>query len=263
MALACRRMPCENHMDRLTTTDAQLNSSTKPIEQDLQATTLSTDNAIRAVLIDLDGTMVDSAPDIIEAANRMLLALGGPPMSAALVTSFIGNGVPTLVRRLLAASPTLADAAVGHAQSMFYRHYQDTNGRFSRLFPGVLAGLIALQQAGYRIACVTNKPMAYTEALLETFGLDRYLQAVVAGDSFAQMKPDPAPLLHACKLLGVPPRDAVMVGDSHVDVEAARAAGMTSYILRYGYPGAGGVAGLKADVLIDSLAELHGLLAAV
>ena len=216
--------------------------------------------AIRAVLIDLDGTMVDSAPDIVEAANRTLVDLGAPRMTAEAVTSFIGNGVPTLVRRLLAASPTIANIDADGAQALFYRHYRDTNGRFSRLFPGVLDGLSALRRGGYRLACVTNKPMDYTNALLQVFKLAPYFQAVMGGDSIAQMKPDPAPLLHACKVLGVLPQAAVMVGDSHVDVAAARAAQMPVYVLRYGYPGPGGVAALRADALMDSLLELPMLL---
>lgn len=218
--------------------------------------------AIEAVLIDLDGTLVDSAPDIVEASNRMLVELGAPALSAAVVASFIGNGVPMLVQRLLHASPGLRCSDDAAARALFYRHYQETNGRFSRLFPGVQAGLDALQQAGYRMACVTNKPIAYTTPLLQAFGLEHYLQVVVGGDSIAQMKPDPAPLLHACALLGVAPAQAVMVGDSHVDVAAARAAGMPSFILRYGYPGPGGVAALAADVFIDSLTELPALLRA-
>lgn len=215
---------------------------------------------VRAVLIDLDGTMVDSAPDIVEAANRMLGELGALPMPAAQVASFIGNGVPTLVSRLLEASPTLKQVDAAAAQKMFYRHYHDTNGRYSRLFPDVITGLAALKHAGYRLACVTNKPADYTEALLQAFGLDPYLQAVVAGDSIAQMKPDPAPLLHACALLDVPLQAAVMVGDSHVDVAAARAAPMPCFIVRYGYPGPGGLAALNADLLIDSFLELPALL---
>ena len=222
--------------------------------------TPSTAEAVRAVLIDLDGTLVDSAPDIVEAANRMLAELGAPPMPASVVTSFIGNGVPTLVRRLLAATPMLAAVDVSHAQSMFYRHYHDTNGHFSRLFPGVLAGLSALQRAGYLLACVTNKPLDYSEALLQAFGLGSYFRVVVGGDSIAQMKPDPAPLLHACMSMEVPPQAAVMVGDSGVDVAAARAAQMPVYILRYGYPGPGGVEALRADGLIDSLEEMPALL---
>lgn len=226
----------------------------KPIEK------LPFSKTARGVLIDLDGTMVDSAPDIVEAANRMLLELGAPVLSYAVVASFIGNGVPMLVRRLLAASPGLAPVAEGLARDLFFRHYHETNGRFSRLFPGVMQGIMMLQAAGFRIGCVTNKPIDYTTPLLQAFGLERYMQAVVGGDSIPQMKPDPTPLLHACELLGVMREHAVMVGDSHVDVAAANAAAMPVYIVRYGYSGPGGLHALKADTLIDSLAELPGLL---
>lgn len=218
-------------------------------------------NRARAVLIDLDGTMVDSAPDIVEASNRMLVELGAPALSPAVVASFIGNGVPTLVQRLMTASPGLPKIDETDARAMFYRHYHETNGRFSRLFPGVVQGLTGLQHAGYRLGCVTNKPMDYTTPLLQAFGLERYMQAVLGGDSLPQMKPDPTPLLHACTLLGVAPENAVLVGDSHVDVAAARAASMRSYIVRYGYPGPGGVEALHADVFIDSIAEMTALLA--
>ena len=217
---------------------------------------------VRAVLIDLDGTLVDSAPDIVEASNRMLVELGAPALSSALVASFIGNGVATLVQRLMNASQGLLHIDDAAARAMFFRHYHETNGRFSRLFPGVLTGLAALRQAGYRLGCVTNKPIAYTEPLLKAFGLERYLQAVVGGDSITQMKPDPAPLIYACALLGVERDQAVLVGDSHVDAAAARAAGMPVYIVRYGYPGPGGVAALQADFFIDSLAQMPGLLQA-
>lgn len=214
----------------------------------------------RAVLIDLDGTMVDSAPDIVEAANRMLVELGAQALSPAVVASFIGNGVPVLVQRLIKASPGLSDPDEAEARALFYRHYHLTNGRYSRLFPGVLQGLAALQHAGFRLGCVTNKPIDYTEPLLQAFGLERYMQAVVGGDSIAQMKPDPTPLTHACTLLGVAPGHAVLVGDSHVDVAAARAAAMPVYIVRYGYPGPAGLATLDADAFIDSLAEMPALL---
>ena len=217
-------------------------------------------SSARAVLIDLDGTMVDSAPDIVEAGNRMLIELGVPALAPEVVVGFIGNGVPTLVQRLLDASPGLSKTDDAAARMLFYRHYHETNGRFSRLFPGVQAGLAALQHADFRIACVTNKPMAYTVPLLQAFGLERYMQAVVGGDSLPQMKPDAAPLLHACGLLGVAPDNAVLVGDSHVDVAAARAAGMPVYIVRYGYSGSGDVAALQPDKVIDSLLEMLALL---
>lgn len=220
-------------------------------------------SSARAVLIDLDGTMVDSAPDIVEAGCRMLQELGAPALSADVITGFIGNGVPTLVSRLLAASPGLSGTDREHAIAVFYRHYAATNGCFSRPFPGVADGLAALQEAGFRLGCVTNKPIAYTDALLQAFDLRQYLRVVLGGDSLGRMKPDPLPLLHACEMLGVPPEHAVMVGDSHVDVAAARAAGLPVYIMRYGYSGPGGAAGLNADRVIDSLTEVPGLLGAV
>ncbi|GAC1411877.1 MAG: phosphoglycolate phosphatase [Burkholderiaceae bacterium] len=218
-------------------------------------------NRTKAILIDLDGTMVDSAPDIVEAGCRLLREFGAAELPADVITGFIGNGVPTLVSRLLAASPAIAGTDQERAIAVFYRHYAATNGCYSRLFPGVADGLPALQEAGFQLACVTNKPMVYTEALLQAFDLRQYLSVVIGGDTLARMKPDPLPLLHACQMLGVSPRHAVMVGDSHVDVAASRAAGLPVYIMRYGYSGPAGAAGLHADRVLDSLAELPGLLA--
>ena len=205
-----------------------------------------------AVLIDLDGTLVDTAPDIAGAVNRMLHALGAPALALETVTSFIGNGVPTLVRRVLAASgvaPSQQDSAL----ALFHRHYADTNGRDSRVFPGVVTGLSRLREAGYRLACVTNKPQAATAALLSSSGLATYFDAVVGGDATPHLKPHAAPLLHACRLLGADPACSVMVGDSSVDVAAARAAGMPVHIVRYGYPGPGGHAAMHGATFIDSL----------
>jgi phosphoglycolate phosphatase len=214
----------------------------------------------RAVLIDLDGTLVDSAPDIAAAANRMLVELGAPPLPGGTVRGFIGNGVPTLVRRTLAATPSLKDADHDQALAVFYRHYRYCNGRHGALYPGVLQGLSALHRLGYRLACVTNKPQAYTLPLLDIMGLSAYFSAVVSGDTMPEMKPHPAPLLSACHRLGVPADDCVMVGDSEVDVAAARAAGMPVYIVRYGYHGRAGLAALRCDAFIDSFTELPGLL---
>lgn len=218
--------------------------------------------ARRAVLIDLDGTLIDTAPDIVAAANRMLKDLDAQPLPFATVCGFIGKGVPNLVRRVLEAqglSETI-DGALAH--QLFLRHYRDTNGRFGRVCPGVRDGLEALRRGGFPLACVTNKPMAFTEPLLQATGLLDFFGAIVAGDSTPKMKPDPEPLLHACRLLHADPALAAFVGDSAVDVAAARAAGMPVYIVGYGYPGEGGHAGLQCDALIDTLRELPGLLAA-
>src|SRR5712692_1666762 len=133
----------------------------------------SIDTSQRVVLIDLDGTLVDTAPDIVEAASRMLQELGAPPLPFKTVSGFIGKGVPNLVRRVLEASE-IKSVEEHHAQSLFYQHYQDTNGRFGEVFPGVLEGLTALQQAGYLLGCVTNKPLAFTEPLLASTGLAAY-----------------------------------------------------------------------------------------
>ena len=216
----------------------------------------------RAVLIDLDGTLVDSAPDIAEAANRMLGGLGAAPLPSRTISGFIGNGVPTLVRRVLAAGAIAPVADEEGALRLFHRHYEDTNGRFGKVFPGVVEGLDYLRQAGYRLGCVTNKPQGATTALLAMLGLAGYFEVVVAGDSIAHMKPHPEPLLHACRKMGTDPALGVLVGDSGVDVAAALAARMPVYIVRYGYPGPGGHAAMHGAVFIDSLAEVPALLAA-
>lgn len=215
----------------------------------------------RAVLFDLDGTLVDTAPDIAEAVNRMLLERGAPPLPLAAIRGFIGNGVPTLIRRVLQESPAAGiDVDEALVLALFHRHYRDTNGRIGQVFPGVREGLQALQGAGYRLGCVTNKPQADTAALLDIHALAPCFGVVVAGDSLAQMKPDPAPLLHACRFLHASLDRCVLVGDSTVDVAAARAARMPVYIVRYGYPGAGGHGAMQCDGFIDSLEDLPAVL---
>lgn len=221
----------------------------------------ATESKARAVLIDLDGTLVDSAPDIVTAANHMLGELGAPHLPFATISGFIGKGVPNLVRRTIASSPGVASVTEAEAQAIFFKHYEQTNGRFGTVFPGVMEGLELLREQNYRLGCVTNKPIAYTLPLLELMGLSGYFKAVVGGDSLLQMKPHPAPLFDACLQLGVAPKNGVLVGDSEVDVAAAGAAKMPVYIVRYGYPGPGGLQALDCDSFIDSFMELPALLA--
>ncbi|WP_354674015.1 phosphoglycolate phosphatase [Cupriavidus alkaliphilus] len=213
-----------------------------------------------AVLIDLDGTLVDSAPDIVGAASRMLADLGSAPLPFETVAGFIGRGVPNLVRRVLETADLATRVDAADAVALFHRHYADTNGRLGTVFPGVEAGLDALRREGYRLACVTNKPRALAVPLLAMTGLAAYLEVLVAGDSITQMKPDPEPLRHACRLLDVDPAHGVLVGDSPVDVQAARAAGMPVCLVRYGYAGPGGAVVLGADALVDSLEAVPALL---
>ena len=216
---------------------------------------------VRAVLFDLDGTLVDSAPDIAAAANRMLAQLEAPALAFDTIKAFIGNGVPTLVRRLLATS-AIDQRDYPRALALFERHYDATNGVDSRVFPGVVEGLRALLDGGVTLACVTNKPHAAAAALLAKTGLGCYFCAVVGGDSAGVMKPHPAPLLLACRLTGVHCAESVLVGDSAVDVAAALAAPMQVYIVRYGYWGEGDPARLHDATLIDTLAQLPALLRA-
>ena len=214
----------------------------------------------RAVLVDLDGTLVDSAPDLAVAANHMLAQLGAPPLPLATVRGFIGRGVARLVQQALATADDLAHVDQAHALTLFERHYTECNGRHSALYPGVLEGLSTLEWLGYPLACVTNKPRSYTTALLDSMGLSAYFGAVVCGGAATALKRDPAPLLSACRELGAAPALGVMVGDSEADATAASRAGMPVYLVRYGYQDAAGLAALRCDGLIDAMTELPALL---
>lgn len=228
----------------------------------MQQNPLVTHSATRAVLVDLDGTMVDTAPDIVEAINRMLDAFSTAPLPFATVSGFIGKGVPNLVRRSLEAAGLEHKVDADDALNVFHHHYAQTNGRLGRVFPHVATGLGELQRLGYRLACVTNKPKELAARLLLMTGLASYIDVLVAGDSIARMKPDPEPLWHACRLLDVEPAHSVLVGDSPVDVTAARAAGLPVFVVSYGYAGPDGPASLQGDGLIDSLAAMPAILAA-
>ncbi len=190
----------------------------------------------------------------------MLADLGSPALPFDTVAGFIGRGVPNLVRRVLETAQLAPRVSAADAEALFHRHYVETNGRIGSVFPGVEAGLDALRRQGYRLACVTNKPRALRRRLLAMTGLAAFLEVLVAGDSIAQMKPDPEPLRHACRLLDVDPAHGLLVGDSPVDVAAARAASMPVCLVRYGYAGPGGPAALGADALVDSLEALPALL---
>lgn len=210
---------------------------------------------MRAALIDLDGTLLDTAPDLAAAANAMLADLSLAPIDEFGVRGFIGKGLAHLVRRTLGAvrGAEPDERTLERALKSFEHHYALLNGLRSALYPGVREGLAALRSRGARLACVTNKPARFTQPLLEHFNLARYFDAVVSGDSVARGKPDPEPLLAACSQLGVAISEAVMIGDSANDALAARAAGCRVLLVPYGYAEAAALRNLDCDGIVESL----------
>ncbi|MCX7902244.1 MAG: phosphoglycolate phosphatase [Burkholderiaceae bacterium] len=192
---------------------------------------------LRGVLIDLDGTLMDTAPDLAAAANAMRAELGLPPLPVARIAAFIGKGADRLVHRALTdaldGQASASDFARGRAA--FYRHYHGTNGRHTVVFDGVPQALARLKEAGLRLACVTNKPREFTLPLLERLALAPQFDAVVAGDEVTEKKPHPALLLAACARLQIAPAQARMIGDSVNDALAAQAAGMRVLLVQTGY----------------------------
>src|SRR4051794_4848016 len=189
---------------------------------------------LKAVLCDLDGTLVDSAEDILVALNALLSELGLRRIDLPAIKMMIGDGVTNLLERALAATggdPALAGALVPR----FLAHYEPTAARSTRPYPGVPETLTALKARGLRIAVVTNKLEAVSREILEALALAELVDLLVGGDTLPERKPHPAPVLFALDRLGVAPGEAVMVGDNHHDVTAARAAGVRAIAVTYGY----------------------------
>jgi phosphoglycolate phosphatase len=215
---------------------------------------------LRAVLIDLDGTLMDTAPDLAEAANRMRADFGLPPLPAWRVAQYVGKGADVLVHRSLTdrMDGQVAPERFAPARVAFVRHYHAVNGEASVVFDGVPQALARLRERGWRLACVTNKPREFTLPLLQRSGLAPLLDAVVCGDEVQHKKPHPEIVLQACSRLGVAPGQAVMVGDSANDVLAARAAGVRVVLVESGYNEGESVlslAGEGVDAIVPGLID--------
>ncbi len=215
------------------------------------------------ILIDLDGTLVDTVPDLALAVNVMMERLGMPVYEEQQVREWIGNGVDRLVRRALvgAYEGEPSQALFQRGYPVFMQAYEENVCQDSRPYPGVVEGLERLRAAGYPLGCVTNKAARFTEPLLEKLGLDKYFQITVSGDTLAKKKPDPEPLLYAAGFFKVPPVECLMVGDSINDVQAARAAGFRVVCVNYGYNHGQDIRDARPDAVIDSLDQLPELLA--
>ena len=217
--------------------------------------------SIKAVTIDLDGTLLDTIPDLAAAANMMLRALERPALPEILIRTFVGKGIGNLVQRTLAGSLDVEvdPASLARGLDIFERCYDEVNGRHTTIYRGVEAGLTLFAAKGFRLACVTNKSTRYTLPLLEMVGLAAHFEQVVAGDTLSQKKPDPAPLLHACEVFGIAPADMLMIGDSINDTQAARAAGCPVFCVSYGYNEGLDVRSLDTDAVVETLEEAAGL----
>ena len=215
------------------------------------------------VLFDLDGTLLDSVPDLALAVDRMLLDLGLPVAGIEQVRNWVGNGAQMLVQRALTGvqSPRGDEPELvrfEQAFKQFLDHYGACSARQSKLYPGALELLQYLQQQQVAMALVTNKPIGFTEPLLRKFDLDGFFQLVLGGDSLERKKPDPLPLLHAMQELGVTPEQALMVGDSRSDIYAAQAADCPVAAVTYGYNHGEPVVSYQPDLLVDRLDQLIG-----
>ncbi len=227
---------------------------------------------IRAVIVDLDGTMVDTLGDFEVALNRTLAELDLPPVTRALVERTVGKGSEHLIRSVLAHQLALpevtglsnvcaarsVDTLYEPAWQHYQRHYREINGQHSDVYPGVAEGLAQLRTRGLLLACLTNKPRAFALDLLQAKGLQGFFPVVFGGDSFERKKPDPLPLLRTCEALGTSPAQTLMVGDSANDALAARAAGCPVVLVRYGYNHGEPVEQVDADAHIDRLDQLPG-----
>ena len=210
---------------------------------------------IRAVILDLDGTLLDTAPDLVAAANAMRRDLGLEPLPFETLVTFVGKGSEVLVHRAVTGrlDGRLAPDALHAAHEHWWGHYAAGNGGAVREYPGMRRGLERMRAHGLRLACVTNKPGAFTGPLLEQTGLAGFFEFTLSGDSLPTRKPDPAPMLEACRRFGLAPAQVLAIGDSINDAQAARAAGLPVLAVPYGYNEGIDVRGLDVDAIVDSI----------
>ncbi|MGE5622381.1 MAG: phosphoglycolate phosphatase [Bacillota bacterium] len=219
---------------------------------------------IRAAIIDLDGTMLHTAPDFHVAVNRMRSELALAPLDIETITHFVGKGTENLMRRVLAVdyAPDEVELHFPKALASYQRHYLAINGEYSSVYPGVREGLDALKGKGLRLACVTNKPIGFAVPLLEKAGLREYFDVVYGGDSLPRKKPDPYPLLKVCEDFTLQPSQVVAIGDSSNDAQAARAAGCRVLNVPYGYNHGEPIHNVDSDGIVSTLLEAAHLISA-
>jgi len=207
------------------------------------------------IMIDVDGTLVDSVPDLAWCIDETLKQVGLPTRGEAAVRNWVGNGVIRLVERGIANDLDAPhdEAIFEKAMPIFNELYAENTSKRSELYPGVRDGLDYLKTTGIKIGCITNKAEQFTHPLLKDLGLWDDFEIVISGDTLEKKKPDPLPLLHGAKELGANPENSLMLGDSTSDVKAARAAGFAIICMSYGYNHGVDIRDSKPDVVIDSM----------
>lgn len=218
----------------------------------------------KALFFDLDGTLVDSVPDLAFAVDRMLEDLGLAPAGEARVRLWVGNGARKLVLRALSHACSCPEAEIeaeawSRAHCLFLQHYGLSASQRTRVYPQVPETLQQLRSAGVRMAVITNKPQQFTPQLLDALGLAGFFELVVCGDTLPLQKPEPEPLFHAMEVMGLEAGECWMIGDSRNDIEAAAAAGVRSVCVAYGYNHGEDPARLPATCHVSAFGELMGV----
>jgi phosphoglycolate phosphatase len=215
-------------------------------------------DGVALVTFDLDGTLIDSVPDLAAAVDACLVEFGLPPAGEARVRDWVGNGSHTLMERALTfgLGEAPGEAALARAHEAFLAHYGRDPASHTRLYPGVRECLDALRGRGLPLALVTNKPYAFIAPILQQFALHDHFALCLGGDSLPQKKPDPAPLWHVAAHFRVAPEACLMVGDSRHDIAAGKAAGFRTLAVPYGYNHGEPVRDSRPDGVVESLAEL-------
>ena len=214
------------------------------------------------IMIDVDGTLVDSVPDLAWCVDETLKQIGMRPHGEEVVRNWVGNGVVRLMERAIANDLDAPhdEAIFEKAMPIFIDLYAENTSKRSVLYPGVNEGLDYLKSLDLKIGCITNKNEQFTHPILKDLGLWDYFEIVISGDTLPKKKPDPLPLLHGAKQLGAKPENSLMLGDSTSDVKAARAAGFDIICMSYGYNHGVDIRESRPDAVIDSFVELKDLI---
>lgn len=222
-------------------------------------------NNIKLIAFDLDGTLLDSVPDLAVAADQAVQALGFPAVSEEQVRDYVGNGADVLVGRALSQSmtidPALDEALLVKARELFDDFYDKSGHKLSHLYPAVTETLAELKQAGFTLALVTNKPSKFVPEILAKHGIDKYFVDVLGGDAFPEKKPNPVALNWLMEKHNCQPEEMLMVGDSKNDILAAKNAGCAAFGLTYGYNHGEPIAASNPEFVADTIAYLLDVVA--